>query len=294
MAEVTWAKIAANLHRNPKIRKAGRDARDVFTLMLLVNSDLKADGEFSDLYADPDYMADTLQCTVEEAERGLKRCETFHLLQVTPATEDESGVVRILGWDDEWRIATSTDRVRKHRAKKKKQQVKTDETLRNVPDVSCNGETPRGDRGTRGEEIEELEPPYPQGLAEECGGPDILQLAHDVLMTLNEQAGQQFPIASTEMVKDIAKRLRGREGEPAATVADLELVIAHRVAVWGGTEREEFLRPKTLFAKQHFTGYLAAARVWEMQGRPARKPERQGGHYEHTGREDYAGGEVEL
>lgn len=110
----------------------------------------------------------------------------------------------------------------------------------------------------------------PEGIADEVGGADILQQATDVLMKLNELTGLQYPFTSLEMVKDIARRLRGEEGEPMATVADCELVIAHRVARWTGTDQAEFLRPKTLFAKKHFTGYLASARVWDSQGRPER------------------------
>jgi len=109
------------------------------------------------------------------------------------------------------------------------------------------------------------------------GEPDVLEKSTNVLMELNRQAGTKFPIASLSMIRDIAKRIRGEEGEPAASVDDCELVIAHRVAAWAGTEREEFLRPQTLFAANKFTGYLTVARAWDAQGRPERA-EAESGH----------------
>ena len=136
---MTWAKVDTGFHSNPKIRRAGRNAADVYFFLILANAKNGGDGELPEHYADPAYLAYEIQCSEEEAEDGLKRCETFHLLHVT------GGVVTICGWDDEWRLTTSSDRVRKHRKKKKQesQTVTTDETLRNVSGVSCNGETHR-------------------------------------------------------------------------------------------------------------------------------------------------------
>jgi hypothetical protein len=133
---VTWAKIDTALHRNPKVRMAGREARDVYLFVVLANADTGADGELNSMILDPEYLADQLQCSVEDATRGVKRCETFHLLHVT------GSIVAICGWDDEWKVKNSTDRVRKHR-NQKKQAVAADETLRNVTDVTVTNETPR-------------------------------------------------------------------------------------------------------------------------------------------------------
>lgn len=130
-----WAKIDTALHRNPKIRMAGRDAREVFLFIILANAEQKADGQLPAVYADPEYLADSLQCSVEEARNGVKRCVTFHLLHVT------DDVLSIVGWDSEWRVKNSTDRVAKYRAKKKaesKQGFVKGETLRNVSSVTRN------------------------------------------------------------------------------------------------------------------------------------------------------------
>lgn len=116
---MTWAKIDTALHRNPKVRMAGRDAREVFIFILLANAEQKAGGKLPDYYADPEYLSDSLQCSVDEARNGMKRCETFHLLQV------KDGVLTIVGWEPLWGMGSSTDRVRKHRERKKAEALAT-------------------------------------------------------------------------------------------------------------------------------------------------------------------------
>lgn len=154
---MTWAKIDTGFHRNPKIRMAGRDARDVYLFIVLANADQCADGSLPGLYANPTFLADALQCDEASVRNGLKRCETFQLLHVT------EGEIRIIGWDEDWRTKNSTDRVRKHRETKKakkKQGVTDDETLRNVSRVSRNGcnaldrEIERVDREEKREKID--------------------------------------------------------------------------------------------------------------------------------------------
>lgn len=132
---MAWAKIDTALHRNPKVRMAGRDAREVYLVILLANAEQKADGELPAFYADPEYLADVIQCTREEAQAGLKRCVTLQLLHVT------DDVVAISGWDDTWRVKGSADRVAKHRAKKKAEksrQLGQGETACNVTGVTGN------------------------------------------------------------------------------------------------------------------------------------------------------------
>ena len=73
---------------------------------------------------------------------------------------------------------------------------------------------------------------------------------------------------SAETIAPILGRLRGEDNEPKASVADLELIIEHRVALWLGTDQEEWLRPQTLFKPEHFAKYLEFARQWDAKGRP--------------------------
>ena len=100
---------------------------------------------------------------------------------------------------------------------------------------------------------------------------DPLQLANDVLATLNAKGGTKHSPMSGRTLKPILARLRGEENEPAATIAQLELVIDHRCALWLGTDRELYLRPATLFGTEHFADYLQSAERWNDAGRPAQK-----------------------
>lgn len=266
---MNWAKIDAGLHRNPKVRMAGRDARDVYLFLVLTNAEQNADGELPAMYADPEYLADTLQCSIDEARNGLKRCVTFQLLHVT----DE--IIRLIGWDDSWRVKTSSDRVAKHRRKKKaaekvppekKQGVTKDETPCNVTPVTgnkCNAlEESRGDK-SRGEYTPQSPP----------GGPvadsRILSEANEILVKLNSDAGQNFQPMSKSDMAPIVKALTASEDEPSVPVAELALVIEHRCALWLGTEQEQYLRPSTLFGPKHLSGYRSAARKWDEAGRPS-------------------------
>lgn len=132
-----WAKISSNLHTHPKVRKAGRDGRDVFVFLLLKNAELEAGGVLDAQYVDPDYLADMLGVTHETACNGVKRSIVSSLIDVS------DDVVRLIGWDtSEFSgvVGTSTDRVRKHRERKRQEDG---ETLRNVSCNRGNGETPK-------------------------------------------------------------------------------------------------------------------------------------------------------
>lgn len=54
------------------------------------------------------------------------------------------------------------------------------------------------------------------------------------------------------------------------SVADLKLVIDHKIAQWGDSEKmRAFIRPKTLFGPENFPGYLSEAHDWDARGRPS-------------------------
>lgn len=113
----------------------------------------------------------------------------------------------------------------------------------------------------------DLDPSHTPSDARADGG-DSFQQASDVLAFLNRRASTKHSPMSTETMKPILARLRGEEGEPAATPWDLELIIDHRCALWLGSERAIYLRPKTLFGAEHFADYLQFAEQWDSQGRP--------------------------
>lgn len=67
---------------------------------------------------------------------------------------------------------------------------------------------------------------------------------------LNEFAGRSFRATDTNLDL-IAARL----SEPDVTPEGCEAMIERQVALWKGTETEEYLQPSTLFGKQKFGGY---------------------------------------
>lgn len=111
----SWAKMSSNLDSNPKIRRAGRNGREVFLFVLRKNSDLDLGGRVPELYVEGWYLADQLMMPEPEAVSGLSQCVRTGLLK-----SEEAHVV-IVGWDDEWgkRPLTEAERKRQQRAKSK-------------------------------------------------------------------------------------------------------------------------------------------------------------------------------
>lgn len=126
-----FAKLDPAIHRNPKVRKAGRLGREVFIFALCVNADRGATGIIPADYLEPWFLADALQITEAEAKEGLDRAVVAKLIELCP---DMSG--RLSGWDDEeWgrsrggsmteaeRKKAQRERDRAERAAKEKQPV---------------------------------------------------------------------------------------------------------------------------------------------------------------------------
>ena len=67
---------------------------------------------------------------------------------------------------------------------------------------------------------------------------------------LNETAGRSFRATDTNLDLIVA-----RLSEPDVTPEGCEAMIERQVALWKGTETEEYLQPSTLFGKQKFGGY---------------------------------------
>lgn len=138
-----WAKVAADLDSNPKIRRAGRNGREVFLFILRRVSALDAAGVVPAENIEPWYLSDVLQMSEEDAAEGVKRCVTSRLLRVT------DGNVEVVGWNEDWgkRPATGAERTAKTRAKGKAEPETaipanpghvTEPTLHNVTGNGCN------------------------------------------------------------------------------------------------------------------------------------------------------------
>lgn len=98
---INFAKIAADLDTNPKVRRAGRNGREVYCFVLRRVALHKAQGRIPVSNVDTWYLADQLQMTEAEAEQGLAAClapfrDRPGLLAI------EGGDVIVCGWDDDW------------------------------------------------------------------------------------------------------------------------------------------------------------------------------------------------
>lgn len=126
-----FAKLAIDLHRNPKVRKAGRLGREVFIFCLCVNADRGATGRLPAEYLEPWFLADALQISEEEAREGLERAVAARLIDMRP---DMSG--HLVGWDDEeWgrsRAGSMTEAERKQAQRDRSRNRKEKHSTANV------------------------------------------------------------------------------------------------------------------------------------------------------------------
>ncbi len=166
---VVFAKLAPDLHRHPKIRKGGRDARDVFVFALCVNADHGATGIIGAAYVDPWYLSDALLVDQDTARRGLEKCIEVRLLEMLP-----DGSARIVGWDeDEWGRARHGSMTEAERKALKRAEVKAarmaavrtcpdkDSPVSGRPDMSRESETDQRQSRSEAEQREESAPATP-------------------------------------------------------------------------------------------------------------------------------------
>lgn len=158
-----FAKVAANLDRHPKVRRAGRAGREVFLFLLRRNADLELAGVLPAINAEPWYLADELMMPEAEAADGLDRAVAAGLLVL------DGDQVVIAGWDDDWgkRPQTDAERQRAKRARDKgDDSVTRHGPSRTVTEASrtesdsheCHGSEKIREEEIRGEEIREPAP----------------------------------------------------------------------------------------------------------------------------------------
>jgi hypothetical protein len=124
MAMPKFGKMAADLDAHPKIRKAGRNGREVFLFVVRRNAALDRSGRVSIDHVEPWYLADQLMMPEAEAEQGLERAIKAGLLARV------QNLISIVGWDDEWAKAplSETERKRRQREKENDQPVTSGES----------------------------------------------------------------------------------------------------------------------------------------------------------------------
>jgi hypothetical protein len=99
VAHDDWAKMDARLDSHPKIRKGGRNARDVFLFALRRNRLRNGSGANGRLPAadfEPWYLADQLMIPEVDAVEGVARAIAADLLA------RDGGQVLICGFDEDW------------------------------------------------------------------------------------------------------------------------------------------------------------------------------------------------
>lgn len=94
---IVYAKMAASLDRNRKIRRGGRECREIYLWVLRCCADRDAPGVIpaADLL-DLEFMADTLMCSSEDVQKGTRAAIRVGLLEIV------GGEVFVCGWEDEW------------------------------------------------------------------------------------------------------------------------------------------------------------------------------------------------
>ena len=152
---MSFAKVDAALDSNPKIRRAGREGREVFLFLLRRVQLLDVAGRLPLANVESWYLADQLMMTETEACHGVSRCVTAGLIEL-------GADVCVRGWDDEWARRPMTDAERKARQRQRDMESRAvappvtpshEAVVTKRDSHECHvGEERRGEE-TRGEEI---------------------------------------------------------------------------------------------------------------------------------------------
>lgn len=272
-----WAKMSSNLDSNPKIRRAGRNGREVFLFILRKNAELDTAGGVPVSHVEAWYLADQLMMSEEDAASGLSACVRTGLI----AIEDGRAVIK--GWNDEWgkRPMTEAERKRIGRAVERARRATTDDRSAHNqasghrPDMSghivtgpdCHGSDQIRSEEIRSEEREKNDrsaagsaPPRSRGKPKPSDPtPAERDAAIFILRKLGERSGVAYS-GSGEHVRTIVARLRD-----GITEGDLRKVIGYCAIGLGWQDDPKmavYLRPKTLFGASKIHDYLDPARTW--------------------------------
>lgn len=244
-----FAKVDINLDSHPKIRKAGRDGREVFLFVLRKNASLDRDGRIPASYVDPAYLAEQLMITTSEAVSGLSRCVTADLLFVTPLE------VEISGWDKEWggRPATDAERKAKQRNKARKPVASVESAL----EVTKSHDAVRDCHGCHAieesREEESREDPVVTGPP-----PPVTrqtQIAELAIAEINQLSGSRYSPTAKGTLKN-AKAL----AKAKRTDDEILLVIRSKTEWIGDGKMHQHFCPDTLLGPENFDRYLDQAR----------------------------------
>jgi hypothetical protein len=124
---IAFCKVDAHLDTNPKVRRAGRDGRDVFEFLLRRVAIAHTYGEVPVKFIEAWYLADMLMMSEDEARHGVSQAVTARLIEI----DATAGLVRIVGWGKEWGFRYSSDRMaeKRERDKEKSNAAKSDKPV---------------------------------------------------------------------------------------------------------------------------------------------------------------------
>jgi uncharacterized phage protein (TIGR02220 family) len=295
--------MSPGLDGHPKIRRSGRNGREVFLFILRRNADLDLNGRVPARYAEHWYLADQLMMSEAEAEEGVSRCVTAGLLT------REGNHLSIVGWDDEWAKAPLDEAERKRRQREREKASAQNNTnpekeSRNVtidnvthsdgPDSHALEESRSEEkRVDEKRERESASPPARSspGLADlekavernlgqvgaargrkpKPSDPTASELAsvRVILDKLGAQNGVRYR-DSAEHTKLIVNQLR-----LGVTEMELRSIVGYCAIEkdWKNKpEMQEYLRPETLFGPKTIAKYLDPARTWFEKLEPDKPP----------------------
>lgn len=263
---IAWAKLAANLHSNRRIRKAGHLGRAVYVFVLCCNAGRGATGTMPATELEVWYLADQLLVTLEEAQRGVDAALTAGLISI------DGENVSICGWETEWgkRPLTEAERKRIQRARvKSPDTVQTSDGTSSGPEVPCpecpTGEESRGEKRRAPADTAGTAP-----LSLSADPEPAQELAAIAIGEINRLAGTHYEPTSKRTLKDcktIAK------ASPSPTAEQVRAVIGAKWSEWRGDDKmRRHFTPWTLLRPNKFAQYLEdlTARAGGAQPRPAR------------------------
>lgn len=241
--KIAYCQVDAHLDTNPKIRRAGRDGRDVFEFLLRRVAIGCTAGTVPIRYIEPWYLADILMMSEDEAKAGTSRAVTAGLIEI----DVENSVINIVGWTEEWgrRPKEGKERTKDWRAKKAKSHDGV--TTRDACDDAASHVTV-GDESDAGEE-RRREEKREQSVS---GKPDAaLAFAEKAVALINANAGTKYQPTSEAVLKLCRTLIRNKH-----TLEQAERVIASKRGWVGDPKMGPFFRPATLLAAKNFATYL--------------------------------------